>query len=242
MFIIPMAGLSSRFFKEGYTEPKFKLPIWGRSVFSRAVRSFENYFKTDDFLFITTEEHDAPAFIQQEIKELGIENFNIVTLHHATAGQAETVFLGTQDIPPSTPLIIFNIDTFRYNYKKPDFLQKCDGYLEVFKGDGDHWSFVEPLDAIKVLRTTEKERVSDLCSDGLYYFKKKSLFDESFADAMMHKRTVNNEYYIAPLYNYLIVEEKKIYYQYIERSSIDFCGTPEEYHHLLQKDAVRLTY
>ena len=32
MFIIPMAGLSSRFFKAGYNKPKYQLDLNGESV------------------------------------------------------------------------------------------------------------------------------------------------------------------------------------------------------------------
>ena len=46
-----MAGLSSRFFKAGYTKPKYQLDLNGETVFSWSVRSFERYFKTDKFCF-----------------------------------------------------------------------------------------------------------------------------------------------------------------------------------------------
>ena len=52
MFVIPMVGKSSRFFEAGFSVPKYALPIGGKSVFECAVRSFEKYFKTDNFLFV----------------------------------------------------------------------------------------------------------------------------------------------------------------------------------------------
>ena len=27
------------------------------------------------------------------------------------------------------------------DFKKPEWVNDCDGYLEVFKDEGDHWSF-----------------------------------------------------------------------------------------------------
>ncbi|HGG7172902.1 TPA: capsular biosynthesis protein, partial [Escherichia coli] len=33
MFVITMAGLSSRFFNAGYTVPKYQLPLHGQTVF-----------------------------------------------------------------------------------------------------------------------------------------------------------------------------------------------------------------
>ena len=40
MIVIPMAGLSSRFTKAGYTKPKYMLPLAGKSVFAHSIESF----------------------------------------------------------------------------------------------------------------------------------------------------------------------------------------------------------
>ena len=37
-----MAGLSSRFFKAGYTAPKYMLDLKGQTFFAHALRSFED--------------------------------------------------------------------------------------------------------------------------------------------------------------------------------------------------------
>ena len=44
--VIPMAGLSSRFTKAGYTLPKYMLYVVDKSLFYLAVRSFEHYFQS----------------------------------------------------------------------------------------------------------------------------------------------------------------------------------------------------
>ncbi|EEA00848.1 conserved hypothetical protein [Burkholderia sp. H160] len=235
MIIIPMVGLSSRFFKAGFTKPKFQLELSGETVFSRAVRSFEHYFDSERFLFITRPDYDTPSFVSAELERLGIANASVTTIAHDTQGQAETVSLGLKDTPASEPLLIFNIDTFRYDYRKPDFIDTCDGYLEVFSGEGDHWSFVEPGTGNGVLRTTEKERISSLCSDGLYYFKTRDLFETSLSEARANNETTKGEFYIAPLYNRLIRSGATIKYDLISSGDIDFCGTPDEFHALQQK-------
>lgn len=236
MFIIPMAGLSSRFFKAGYTKPKYQLEIGNETVFSWSVRSFERYFKTDKFIFIYRDVYDTKSFLQQEIQKLGIVDYQLVCLPKETLGQADTVYQGIVNIPLDDELYIFNIDSRIIDFVKPDWVNECDGYLEVFKGLGDHWSFAEPKqDCSKyVIRTTEKERISDLCSDGLYYFKKKSVFEKLFLNAKENNITSKNEYYIAPLYNDLIARQAVVYYDLIETNRILFCGTPDEYQMLLK--------
>lgn len=236
MFIIPMAGLSSRFFKAGYTKPKYQLNLNGETVFSWSVRSFERYFKTDKFVFIYRNVYETKNFLEEEIAKLGISDYELVCLPEETLGQADTVYQGIVNINGDESLYIFNIDSRIIDFVKPKWVDECDGYLEVFKGEGDHWSFAEPDgNTNKVLRTTEKERISELCSDGLYYFKNKSIFESLFLDAKLKGNTTKNEYYIAPLYNELISQGKSVFYDLISADKILFCGTPDEYLALLNK-------
>lgn len=230
-----MAGLSSRFFKCGYTLPKYQLELNGLSVFSHSILSFKKYFDSETFVFVVRDVYDTPDFVKAEAKKLGISNFNIITLEKETRGQAETAYLATKQFPGDFPIYIFNIDTFRHNYTKPKFITECDGYLEVFRAEGEHWSFVLPNGPEEVVKTAEKERISDLCSDGLYYFKQKTVFESLFLDALENEKTVRGEYYIAPLYNKLISRHAIVKYEIIDLNQIDFCGTPEEYQQLLTR-------
>jgi dTDP-glucose pyrophosphorylase len=229
MFVIPMVGKSSRFYNAGYKKPKYMLELNGRSVFSHSILSFEKYFKTDEFLFIVKKHYDTPSFVEEEIQRLGIRHSKIKIIDRDTEGQAETVYIGLNGVLDATPIFIFNIDTFRHTYSKPDFIKQCDGYLEVFKGDGENWSFIEPGENQRVAKTTEKERISDLCSDGLYYFRKKLFFDEVFSRAWENKKTTKGEYFIAPLYNDMIKNGADVRYQLVTKEQIIFCGTPEEF-------------
>ncbi|WP_113680049.1 glycosyltransferase family 2 protein [Actinobacillus minor] len=235
MFIIPMAGLSSRFFKAGYTKPKYQLDLNGETVFAWSVCSFEKYFATDKFIFIYRDIYNTKTFLEKEIKKLGISNYELICLPKETLGQADTVYQGIKNIDSDEEIYIFNIDSKIVNFTKPTWVDKCDGYLEVFKGVGNHWSFAKPENenSRKVIRTTEKERISDLCSDGLYYFQKKSVFEKLFLDAKAKGNTSKNEYYVAPLYNDLIAQQAIVYYNLISKDKILFCGTPDEYQALL---------
>ena len=229
MIVIPMAGLSSRFFNAGYTKPKYQLMIGDKSVFSWSLKTFEKYFKTDQFVFIYRDVNDTQDFLKYEIDKLGIENYQLVCLDEETRGQADTVYQGIKDLDEES-LLIFNIDSKISNFEKPRFLFECDGYLDVFKGQGENWSFIEiDQKGEKVIRTAEKERISDLCSNGLYYFKTKSIFIEAFQNSLKNKLTVKDEFYIAPLYNYLINKGKKICYRITSIDNIHFSGTPDEY-------------
>lgn len=230
-----MAGLSSRFGAAGYNVPKYALELQGRSMFDWAVSSFKNYFSSESFVFVVRPDEFSEVFVRDSVNKLGIENYKIFQLSEDTRGQAETAYLSLLDYDADFPITIFNIDTVRYKYKQPSFISSCDGYLEVFRGLGDHWSFVEPGAESTVIRTTEKERISDLCSDGLYYFKSQLRFREIFEEALSANEKVRGEFYVAPLYNRLISIGGVVKYNIIDASQIDFCGTPAEYEQLLKK-------
>ncbi|MBZ7938138.1 glycosyltransferase family 2 protein [Campylobacter molothri] len=233
IIIFPMAGLSSRFTKAGYTKPKYMLDLKGNSVFFHAINSFKKYFNECQFIFIYRDIQDTKRFIEKECEKLNLNLYESIKLDKETLGQAHTVALGIQKakIKDDESVLIFNIDTFRPNFSLPKTLDfsKIDGYLEVFEAEGEQWSFVLSGENNTVLKTTEKERISSLCSSGLYYFKKAVYFKEIF-DTMQKENNLNKgEFYIAPMYNFLIQQKKNIQYHKISIDDIIFCGTPVEY-------------
>ncbi|KZZ11281.1 capsular biosynthesis protein [Oleiphilus sp. HI0130] len=242
MIVMPMAGLSSRFTKAGYDKPKYMLDGFGKPLFDYAVESFKTYFKTEPFLFICRDIQNTPAFVEERCKILGIVDYEVVLLTEPTGGQAETVALGLEHSKRlDDPIVVFNIDTFRRNFTFPKFMDACDGYLEVFEGEGDNWSYAKPLNkhSNKVIETAEKKPISNLCSTGLYYFKSGSDFLTLFDKAKRaNSALVNNEYYIAPLYNLMIAEGADIRYDLVKNEDITFCGVPAEYDAFLAENRV----
>ncbi len=235
MIVLPMMGLSSRFFEAGYNLHKYMLPLNGETVFHNVLLSFSEYFHEENFVFICRESEGERNFITTGLKKLRIKNYEIINLPHPTDGQADTISLGLRDARSIEELYIFNIDTFRHGFRKPTAENLGDGYLEVFIGDGDHWSFVQPGENNTVVLTTEKVRISNYCSNGLYYFKHKQLFDEAYRLAKESAIQTNNEYYIAPLYNHLIESGLVVKYGLVPLDAITFCGTPKEYEACLRK-------
>lgn len=233
MIVIPMAGQSSRFFRAGYEKPKYMLVAHGKTLFEHSVESFKQYFKTIPFLFVIRDEYGTEEFVINQAVKLGIVNFKVVVLTELTKGQAETVYQGLKNTNWNGAVTIFNIDTFRRDFQYPDFINNSDGYLEVFEGEGDNWSFARLADSGKneVLETSEKRPISRLCSTGLYYFASV----EDYYNAYEHYNGLPSdsweagELYIAPLYNFLIEKGERIKVDIIEEDQVVFCGTPDEY-------------
>lgn len=238
MIVLPMAGLSSRFFREGYREPKYKLELDGLPVFDYALRSFAGRFGAENFLIVLRREYDTEAFVAARLAANDVKA-SLVVLEAETRGQAETVALGLEAarVAQTESLTIFNIDSFRPGFSMTPHEYAADGYLETFDGAGDSWSFVKPAStgdmAGHALRVVEKERISDLCCTGLYYFKSRALFQEAYAREQADPSQPLQEHYIAPIYNQMISDGKTVLYRTIPADDVIFCGVPAEYRALV---------
>jgi len=231
-----MLGKSSRFFRDGYTLPKYQLPLGAETVFAKSVRSFERHFGDQPFLFLVRNDFNAREFVAREVARLGIVDFRIIEFDFETRGQAESVYLGLRDYDPALPFVVFNIDTIRLGYQWPAPEAFAQGYLEVFEAEGDGWSFVEPVDGSDLVRrTTEKQRISSLCSNGLYGFGSVRDFRDVYEAQVRSGDTVNGEIYIAPLYNRLIEQGREIRFQLLAPGVTLHCGVPADYEGLKER-------
>lgn len=182
MIVIPMAGLSLRFRNAGYASPKYMLDLNGQTLFAHSLQSFRALFDTEAFLFISWSEANTEQFIDREVGRLGLTAYSTVILEEPTRGQADTVRIGLQwgGIAPSTPITVFNIDTFRPGYQHPDepWAAAADGWLEVMHATNPGFSFVKqaPEGVGRVAETAEKIVISNLASTGIYGFKTAEVF------------------------------------------------------------------
>jgi hypothetical protein len=233
MFVFPMLGRSSRFFDAGYTLPKYKLPLGanGQIVFDYVLGSFRHYFDTDLFVLLCRADTNDRAFLIERMHGLGVRRFDVIEHAGETGGQAESVELSLACAPDDEELFIFNIDTVLYNFEKDATRGQVAGYLEVFRGEGTHWSFVEPDPGRSghAARVVEKDRISDLCSNGLYYFASVSTYANALNAYRLKHQGVAGEIYVAPLYNELIDRGMPVSYKLVRTRQIGFCGVPNEY-------------
>lgn len=238
--VITMGGLGSRFRKMGYTVPKYMIEAKGKSLFEWSLISLEGYKKLADkyvFIAMRDENSNVEEFIKGECEKLGIENYYVIVLDYLTDGQATTAMMAEQYWNPEHALLIYNIDT----YVEPGEMNSAelhgDGFIPCFQADGDHWSFVRLDDEGKVVEIKEKQRISNYCTLGAYYFKTcglyKQLYDEYYSQT---RDLVNGEKYVAPLYDYLLSKGGEIYISDIKTEKVHVLGTPEELQDFLNEE------
>ncbi|VEH39697.1 Uncharacterised protein [Fusobacterium varium] len=89
-------------------------------------------------------------------------------------------------------------------------MKKFDGYIPVFKAEGEKWSFIKLNNNFEVIDIVEKKRISNLASIGFYYFKSWKDYKEIYLKSKEKIKEEFKEIYIAPMYRYLLNENKKL--------------------------------
>lgn len=232
MIVLPMAGRSQRFRDAGFNQPKWQLLLGEKTVLEYVFLSFTANPDAESILVVAYEKPVELDKIVKVAEKAGVRSrLEIVNLDGPTRGQAQTVYRGLLNSSAGhfEPLTVFNVDTLRPGYLPTDRQLSSDGWLECVVKDGDAWSFVLPAEDTPglVSRVTEKERISALCSTGMYFFASRSIFEWAY-----RQQVRNNPYpelYVAPLYNHLIMRGLKVSYDVIDSDWVHFCGTPGDF-------------
>lgn len=131
-------------------------------------------------------------------------------------------------IANSDQFIEWNSNNFYYSVVGDNI----DGSILTFKATHPKWSFVKLDNNGYVTELAEKKPISDIATVGIYCWNKGSDYVK-YAEQMISKDIrVNNEFYVAPVYNEAIADGKKIKTYNIQR--MWGLGTPEDLNHYLE--------
>ncbi len=228
--IITMAGVGSRFKKAGYKVPKYMIEAKGKTLFEWSMDSLIGYNENvEKYIFVVQRQDNSKEFITKQCEKYKINEFEIIEIDGLTDGQATTCMLALPYLNKEKPIMIYNIDTYvePYEMKYEDI--KGDGFIPCFYGKGDHWSFAKLDEKERVVEVREKERISENCTLGAYYFSSANLYEKIYNEYYIDDSNLEkNEKYIAPLYNYMIKNDFEVRISIVNVDKVHVLGTPEE--------------
>ena len=224
--LIPMAGEGSRFTKAGYTFPKPLIEIFQKPMIQLVV---ENLGIDAKFIFLVRKEHNLKYNVSSLLKVIS-PNCEIILVDKLTEGAACTTLLAEKFIDKKDPLIIANSDQFiEWNSSKVLYEltnKQIDGGIIVFKSVHPKWSYAKTDENDGVIEVAEKNVISDNATVGIYFWKKGSDYVK-YAKQMIKKNIrVNNEFYVCPVFNEAIQDQKIIKIKKIQK--MWGLGTPED--------------
>lgn len=229
--IITMAGFGRRFLDAGYTVPKYRIDVHGRSLFGWSMLSLKSFIDAGaHFIFVVRAADAAADFIAGEAEAIGIASHAVIEIEAPTDGQATTAMLARPAIErPGEPMLIYNIDTFVHPDALPAGGPRGDGWIPCFPADGDHWSFAAADADGRVSELREKVRISDHATIGLYWFSSFNLYAEAYdryyADP---SRLEKGERYVAPVYNDLLEQGRPVFVHDVPLDAVVPLGVPAD--------------
>jgi len=238
--IVPLAGEGRRFAEAGFPEKPFVM-LNGKPPIQVVLESLPKpWLEKGNFIFVTKPEYVKR--LRSIAKELGITYSLKET--GPTRGAACSTLLAKDlisTVEQKNPLIILNgdqiVDFSLFNFNTlANFLSlrtqnviEVGGVVLVFKSTDPKWSYVEMDNYSQVVRVAEKEPVSEWATCGIYLWTSTSAFFECAENMIYNERKVNNEYYVAPVYNEILKFRFQTGVVYaLEVEEMISLGTPED--------------
>ncbi|MDR3548757.1 MAG: glycosyltransferase family 2 protein [Candidatus Pacebacteria bacterium] len=236
--VIPMAGRGSRFKDAGYVFPKPLIDVKGKTMIEVVTRNLRPKGE-HRFVFICQREHVKEYDLYNILKNATEGNFEIVQIDGVTAGAACTVLCATPYIDDDNEMLIANSDQF-INIDINSFLTEArhgekDGLIMTFEASHPKWSYARTDKDGLVLEVAEKKVISNQATVGIYYFGHGKDFVAGAQEMIKKDVRHNNEFYVCPVYNEMILRGKKIYTYPIDAEKMHGLGTPEDLELFLRK-------
>ena len=215
-----MAGLGTRFFKQGYNLPKPLIPVLGTPMIIKVIKDLPS---ADKWIFVIRKEHldyGVDKLIKKEIPDA-----IFIPVEKTTQGQACTCMLAKQYLDHDEELLIASCDNgFLYNKEKFEELKKrqdvdCIVWTftqrETLKRNPNAWGWYkleednETIKDISIKLPISNNPYNDHAVVSTFYFKKAKDFIGAYDLMVEGNYRINNEFYIDAIPKFLKQMNKK---------------------------------
>lgn len=229
--LIPMSGAGSRFINAGFTFPKPLISISEKPMVQLVV---ENLNVQAQFIFIVRRDHYETYNLESMLKIIA-PGCKIILSEGVTEGACCSTLLAESLIDTEAPLLIANSDQF-VEWESGAFFHAMnapgvDGGILTFESTHPKWSYIRLDEQGNVNMLREKEVISNQATVGIYYWSRGKDYVHYARQMIAKNIRVNNEFYVAPVYNEAIAEGKKFKAYAVDK--MWGLGTPEDLQHFL---------
>jgi len=212
--VLPIAGRGSRFVEAGYSLPKPLIPVHGVPMIEVVVNNVRPR-EPHRFIFMALQEHLDYLGMRATLERIA-PGCTIIPVSQVTEGAACTVLLARNVIDDDEPLMLANSDQW-VNFDINDYLaemerQTADGLIMTMWADHPKWSYIGLDETNRVTCVVEKQVISNEATVGIYNFRHGYDFVWAAEQMIAKNLRVNNEFYVAPVYNEMIEKGRKISY------------------------------
>ncbi len=200
------------------------------------------------FIFVCQQEHLERYALAAHLQQIA-PGCVIVPVAQVTQGAACTVLLTRELIDNDDALMIANCDQY-VDLAIDDYLaamaeggdDALDGLIMTMTADDPKWSFVRFDTQGRIAEVVEKVVVSDQATVGIYNFRRGRDFVAAAEAMIAQELRVNGEFYVAPAYNGLLAQGRKLACFNIgaDRAGMYGLGIPEDLDYFMAKQYQRL--
>lgn len=232
--LMPMAGLGSRFRKDGYDIPKPVIPVGGVPM---SVRAALDMPRTQDVRMVTRTDLEQVDALEERVRA-ALPDATFVRLNGATDGQARTCLLGLEGLDLSQPLsiaacdngVLFDAAAFDAAYSAADVLVwGVRGHAEAIRRP-TMFSWIDAGADGLVRQVALKTPLSDPAQDpivvGAFTFRRARDFEACAQRLIARDERVNGEFYVDAAINTAI--EQGLTVRLFEVDHYIGWGTPNE--------------
>lgn len=208
--LIPIAGKSVVDDKNQYIKTLYE--IEKKTVLQYV---YESLSQIKDAQFIVVLRHeDVLNYHLDDMIRLMIPGVEVIVADGPTQGSACSCLLAIDQIEEQEPLLVVGSDqllNIDLQAVLDSFIQRdLDGGVIVFDDIHPRWSFVKLDENELVVEAAEKRPISRNATTGFYYFRKGSDFVDAVEQMIKKGASINEQYYVCPCYNELVLKQKKI--------------------------------
>lgn len=232
--VIMMGGSSEEFYKDGSSYSKFLLEINGKSILEHVVDNLKDLLiKPNNIIFIIRKEDNERHYLKDIIRLL-LPSAKVIVIENNVAGAAAASLIVVDELIDYEPILLVNGDQIiDHNLIEAitTFKNKqADAGVIIFESLHPRWSFVKCDKNDFVIEAAEKRPISNYATAGFYYYEKAHEYIHCAKQMIMKDNHLNNRFFICPVFNEMILNNKKI---------ATFKIKTENYHSLMSPKTVK---
>lgn len=237
--LIPLAGKNLYFSEAEHPYPKPLIEFNGKTMIEHVIKNFDSITDEKKFIFIVNSEDCKKYHLDNVLNILTDHTCKIIKLNNETKGAACSAMMAVEFIDNNLPLIVSNADQlFDLEIQSViDKFKQSDAGVITFESIHPRWSYTRLDENSLVIETAEKRPISKNAIAGFYYFKKGSEFMNASSKMIKKDANLDGVYYISPILNELVLNNKKISEYKISNNKYHTFYTPskiKEYERLNQ--------
>ena len=231
--LVLLAGSGGDFIKNEQKYPKLLSEINGKTLIEIVIEGLSSLIIPENNIIFVISKYDNERYFLGDVISLILPSAIVVVSEGDTAGAALTSLLAIEYIDNNDSLVLINgdqlLDCNEREVIKFFIENDADAGVIVFDSFHPRWSYVKTNEEGMVVESAEKKPISNKATAGFYYYKKSLDYIRNAKNMILKGGSVRDKYYVCPVFNEMILEQKKI---------LIYPVNHQDYHSLMSQEKI----